>query len=72
MEEAQEKLLFTFGKLFGTITRDCCPECDSDEWERYEEWTKSYKEYSDGTVIQTDEDYQFTVWQCGECGHEQD
>mgnify|MGYP000985061954 CR=1 FL=1 len=66
--EAKTNLFHTISKLTGARKPELCPECKSDKWFRHREFVETFKDYDDGYSEARGTDYQFTTYQCEDCG----
>lgn len=72
-KEIRAKAHHSIMLILGARKLDVCPECGSEEWHIESAYTKVYKEFSDGHIVEVDfSPDNFAVRRCYDCHHEKD
>lgn len=71
-DNIKEKAHNSISLILSLSSQICCPECNSEEWYRYDEYTRLYKDYTNGYKKDFGNEFVVTTYQCHDCGNVKD
>lgn len=72
MNKLLEQVHHTVSVLTGARTRECCPECGSENWYKHVKFSQRVKEFSDNFEIAGYLDFDYALWSCDDCDYDKD
>ena len=69
---SQKETIHSIMVILGEVQVECCPECGSQQWYKTATFSQSQRYFSDGYVEEGPLDYEWSSYNCNDCGHDHD